>query len=103
VTLLCAVAHPSGGVEGPGDPQPDRNGRHVTGRPASLDWSLIAAGGALTGIGFTMAIFIADLAFDDALLSSAKLGILAASVVAAVVGLLALTWLTSRGRTPAAP
>jgi NhaA family Na+:H+ antiporter len=65
-------------------------------KPANLDWALIAAGGALTGIGFTMAVFIAELAFDDALLNSAKLGILAASVVAAAIGLLALAWLTPR-------
>lgn len=43
-----------------------------------------------------MTVFIAELAFDDALLNSAKLGILAASVVAAGIGLIALAWLTSR-------
>lgn len=75
----------------------------VATKPASLDWGLIAAGGALTGIGFTMAVFIAELAFDDALLSSAKLGILAASAVAAGIGLLALAWLTSRKAAPPAP
>lgn len=64
-------------------------------RPASLRWGLIAAGGALTGIGFTMAVFIAELAFDEALLSSAKLGILAASLAAAAIGTIALAWLTS--------
>ena len=68
----------------------------VANKPTSLDWGLIAAGGALTGIGFTMAIFIAELAFADALLNSAKLGILGASIVAAAIGLLALTWLTAR-------
>jgi NhaA family Na+:H+ antiporter len=68
----------------------------VATKPASLDWGLIAAGGALTGIGFTMAVFIAELAFADALLNSAKLGILAASIVAAAIGLLALAWLTAR-------
>jgi NhaA family Na+:H+ antiporter len=42
------------------------------------------------GIGFTMAIFIAGLAFDGSqLLSSAKLAVLVASGVAAVAGLIA--------------
>lgn len=65
-------------------------------RPPDLSWSLLAAGGLLTGIGFTMAIFIAELAFGSHLLNSAKLGILGASVVAGAAGLSALTWLTSR-------
>ena len=69
----------------------------VAARPRSLDWSLIAAGGALTGIGFTMAVFIAELAFDEYLVNSAKLGILAASIVSAAIGLAALAWLTPKG------
>jgi NhaA family Na+:H+ antiporter len=56
---------------------------------------LLVAGSLLTGIGFTMALFIAELAFDPALLDSIKLGIMSASVVSAVAGLLALIWLTS--------
>ncbi|MGH8327466.1 MAG: Na+/H+ antiporter NhaA, partial [Steroidobacteraceae bacterium] len=44
--------------------------------------------GCLGGIGFTMSIFIAGLAFTDAaLLAAAKLGILAGSACAAVVGI----------------
>jgi NhaA family Na+:H+ antiporter len=65
-------------------------------QPPSLSWGLLAAGSLLTGIGFTMALFIADLAFDQSLLNSAKLGILGASVVSGISGLLALAWLTSR-------
>ncbi|MFG1392363.1 Na+/H+ antiporter NhaA [Xanthobacter agilis] len=64
-------------------------------RPADLPWNMLAAGAMLTGIGFTMALFIAEMAFDDGLLTSAKLGILAASAASAVVGLLALTLLTA--------
>jgi len=63
-------------------------------RPPTLPWSLIAAGAMMTGIGFTMSLFIADLAFDPSLLVSSKLGILLASLVSAVCGLGALTWLT---------
>ncbi len=62
--------------------------------PAELSWGLLAAGSLLTGIGFTMAIFIGQAAFAPALLDSVKLGILAASTVSATAGLLALIWLT---------
>lgn len=63
-------------------------------RPPELSWGILAAGGLLTGIGFTMALFIAELAFSPELLASAKLGILSASVGAATFGVLALLWLT---------
>ncbi|MEN4911866.1 Na+/H+ antiporter NhaA [Erwinia amylovora] len=49
----------------------------------------IAAVGVLCGIGFTMSIFIASLAFDgahEALVTLAKLGILSGSVISALVG-----------------
>ena len=43
--------------------------------------------GILGGIGFTMSVFIANLAFDDpALLAAAKLGVLVGSAVAATLG-----------------
>lgn len=63
--------------------------------PPGLKWSLLAAGALLTGIGFTMSLFIAGVAFDGAALQAAKLGILAASIVSGAAGLLALGWLTS--------
>jgi len=69
-----------------------------------LGWGLLAGGGLLAGIGFTMALFIADLAFDDSLLHSAKLGVIVASAVSAVAGLAVLTWIAARGRSrPPAP
>ncbi|TSJ63097.1 Na+/H+ antiporter NhaA [Starkeya sp. 3C] len=68
-------------------------------RPDELSWGLLAAGSLLTGIGFTMALFIAELAFEPMLLDSVKLGILGASIISAAAGFLALSWLTSR-RTP---
>ena len=44
--------------------------------------------GLLAGIGFTMSIFVGGLAFADAsLLGAAKLGILAGSAMAALLGL----------------
>jgi NhaA family Na+:H+ antiporter len=65
----------------------------IASRPSDLSWGVLAASGLLAGIGFTMALFIADLAFDESLLQSAKLGILAASAISATTGLLLLAWL----------
>jgi Na+/H+ antiporter NhaA len=51
----------------------------------------IAGMAILAGIGFTVSLFIAGLAFDDAALNAeAKIGILVASVLAAVAGTLVL-------------
>jgi len=58
--------------------------------PPSVRWSHMLLAGMLAGIGFTMAIFIATLAFPDpGLLNASKLGVLMASGGAAV---LALAW-----------
>ncbi|HEX5103863.1 MAG TPA: Na+/H+ antiporter NhaA [Pirellulaceae bacterium] len=66
--------------------------------PNELPWSVLAAGSLLTGIGFTMALFIAELAFDASLLDSVKLGVMGASVISAAAGFLTLVWLTSSRR-----
>ena len=66
-------------------------------RPTDLGWGTLAGGGMLAGIGFTMALLIADLAFQDTLLQTAKIGILTASVLSAAGGLALLAWL-GRGR-----
>ncbi len=59
--------------------------------PDGLSWRHIFGAAVLAGIGFTMSIFIASLAFGPGdLLSSAKIGILAASLLAGVVGYLLL-------------
>jgi NhaA family Na+:H+ antiporter len=59
--------------------------------PASVDWRRIFGVSWLGGIGFTMSLFIASLAFGPgALLDSAKVGILGASVVAGGMGALML-------------
>jgi NhaA family Na+:H+ antiporter len=59
-------------------------------RPPDLGWRFVAGGGLLAGIGFTMALFIAHLAFSPDVIGEAKLGIFAASVVSAAAGLLLL-------------
>jgi NhaA family Na+:H+ antiporter len=59
--------------------------------PSGVTWRHIHGAGWLGGIGFTMALFIAGLAFPDAAqLSAAKLGILSASLAAGIVGYLIL-------------
>ena len=67
-------------------------------RPPDLSWRLLAGGGLLAGIGFTMALFISNLAFSQSLIDSAKLGIFLASVFSAVVGV-ALLFRMSAPRT----
>ncbi|MBR1282935.1 Na+/H+ antiporter NhaA [Bradyrhizobium sp. AUGA SZCCT0177] len=53
-----------------------------------VSWGGVCLVGLLAGIGFTMSIFIAMLAFsDERLLASAKLGVLSSSLVAAMLGL----------------
>ena len=60
--------------------------------PSNVNWFHITGVGFLAGIGFTMCFFIAGLAFDsDALLDQSKIGILLASIVAAVIGLILLS------------
>lgn len=62
-------------------------------RPAALSWPLITGGAMLTGIGFTMALLIAELALDAEHIQSGKLGILFGSVLSALCGLTVLGWL----------
>ena len=60
----------------------------VADRPEDVSWGQILGVAALCGIGFTMSIFVATLAFpDDAgLLDAAKVGILVGSFVSGVLG-----------------
>ena len=59
--------------------------------PAGVTWRHLLGVSFLTGIGFTMSIFIANLAFGAGpLLDSAKLGILVASIASGVLGALML-------------
>jgi Na+:H+ antiporter, NhaA family len=58
-----------------------------------LDWPAVIGAAPLKGIGFTVAIFLAVLAFDDAAAADqAKLAILVASVLAGLIGFSALWW-----------
>ncbi|WP_105199871.1 Na+/H+ antiporter NhaA [Pseudoalteromonas sp. T1lg10] len=73
---------------------------HIAIRPPELSWRVLAGGSLLAGIGFTMALFIANIAFDKSLIDSAKLGIFLASVFSAVAGLALLMRLPVRVETP---
>ncbi len=55
---------------------------------SGLGWRQISGVAFLGGIGFTMSIFISNLAFTDAnLINESKISILAASLIASLVGL----------------
>ena len=55
--------------------------------PENVNWQHMLGASILGGVGFTMAIFVANLAFADAVLvATAKLGILLASLAAGVLG-----------------
>jgi len=70
--------------------------------PAGVRWRDLHAVSVLGGVGFTMALFVAALAFDDpALQDHAKIGILLGSAASAVVGFL-LLWLQNGARNGAA-
>jgi len=60
--------------------------------PADLRWGHLLGASMLAGVGFTMSIFISNLAFplDEALIAQAKLGVLLASVLAGVIGFVIL-------------
>ena len=59
--------------------------------PAGVSWLQLWGASALAGIGFTMSIFVSELAFiDEALIAEAKIAIFIASFVAAVCGWLVL-------------
>lgn len=65
--------------------------------PGRVRWGHLMGGAVLAGIGFTISLFIAELAFDDEQhLAEAKTGILVGSLVAAVVGSILLRWLGER-------
>lgn len=86
ITLFCWIAVAAG----------------VCRLPSGLGWRHIFGAGLLGGIGFTMSIFIANLAFPGNAqeINAAKMAILAASLSA---GLLGLLWLRLSGREAIAP
>jgi len=65
--------------------------------PGRVRYGHLLGGAVLAGIGFTISLFVAGLAFEDPeQLAEAKIGILTGSLVAAVLGSLLLRWLGER-------
>lgn len=84
VMILCFVAVASG----------------ICRLPSDLRWSHVVGAGFLGGIGFTMSIFITNLAFstDPAIITTSKIAILLASLSSAVLGFLWL-WFSGKAAT----
>ena len=60
--------------------------------PEGVNWNQIYGVAFLAGIGFTMSMFISDLAFkDESFKQIAKVGIMTASLLSAIIGML---WLS---------
>lgn len=72
--------------------------------PHGVTWPVLLGGGFLAGIGFTMSLFVAGLAFDahPDLLADAKIGILTGSVLSAIIGA-AILLLTLRTKNEDVP
>ncbi|GAA1099217.1 Na+/H+ antiporter NhaA [Nocardiopsis composta] len=72
--------------------------------PGGLVWGQVAGGAAICGVGFTMALFITGLAFDDPVLrNDAVIGVIAGSLLSAGLGWLIFKVAWNRGGECAAP
>jgi NhaA family Na+:H+ antiporter len=68
-------------------------------KPDEYSWRQLVGAGALAGIGFTMSLFIAGLAFPAEIdFSAAKIAVFAASIISAVIGT-AILWNAGASRT----
>ena len=71
--------------------------------PKGVTWPMVVSVGMLAGIGFTVSLFITGLAFQgdglEALDTQARLGILLASLIASIVGLILLDRSTRSSNT----
>jgi len=61
------------------------------GFPRTVPWPPLVGAATVAGIGFTVSLLIADISFEGVELEEAKLGILAASIVASLLGWLAFS------------
>ena len=63
--------------------------------PRGVSWRQLVSASTLAGIGFTISLFITGRAFEDpTLLTSAKVGIIAASLLASVIGFVLLNMMS---------
>jgi NhaA family Na+:H+ antiporter len=65
-------------------------------KPSNLNWNFVFVGAVLAGIGFTMSIFISNLAFDELLNQVSKISILIASLLMGVFGSFYMYFLTKK-------
>jgi NhaA family Na+:H+ antiporter len=87
MTLFCALAVATG----------------LARKPAEYTWRQVLGAGALSGIGFTMSLFIAAQAFTFAPdFAAAKIAVFGASILAAVAGI-AILWGAGRAAPEAPP
>jgi len=71
--------------------------------PSGVGWGQVMAVAAVAGIGFTVSLFIAALAFSDpAVLAAAKVGVLGASILAGAIGAMLLAATRRRSAEAAA-
>jgi Na+:H+ antiporter, NhaA family len=70
--------------------------------PEGTTWRALVPTAIVAGVGFTVSLFVAELAFSTAIADQAKLGVLGASVIASIVGLavVALAPSQTSGRYP---
>ncbi|ADE14883.1 Na+/H+ antiporter NhaA [Nitrosococcus halophilus Nc 4] len=62
-------------------------------KPAEYSWMQVIGAGALSGIGFTMSLFIAGQAFPlEADFAAAKIAVFSASLLSAIIGVAILGW-----------
>lgn len=65
--------------------------------PGRVRYGHLAGGAFLCGIGFTIALFVSELAFDDdALINEAKVGIIVGSILSGVIGIVILRYFGDR-------
>lgn len=69
----------------------------ISALPNNIKWPHILGAGMLGGIGFTMSLFISNLAYENIILiNQAKLGTLIGSLVAAIIGYTYLKFILSK-------
>jgi Na+:H+ antiporter, NhaA family len=73
---------------------------HLADLPSKVGWKQIYGAGILAGIGFTMSLFITNLAFNsEEIINTAKVGILIASLVSGITGYLVLKFSKNETQT----
>ena len=64
--------------------------------PLGVNWSQVIGIAFLSGIGFTVSLFVTELSFEaNELLTSAKVGILVASLLSGIIGYMLLRAVTN--------